>query len=35
MALLVFQELKEKGQGQGGMAYLDRLDYQVLEERWV
>jgi hypothetical protein len=35
MVLLVFQELKEKEEGQGGMVYLDQLDYQVLEERWV
>jgi hypothetical protein len=35
MALLVFQELKEKGEDQGRMVCQDRLDYQVLEERWV
>jgi hypothetical protein len=35
MVLLVFQELKEKREGQGEMVYLDRVDYQVLEERWV
>jgi hypothetical protein len=35
MALLVFQELKEKREGQGEMVCLDQLDYRGLEERWV
>jgi hypothetical protein len=35
MVLLVFQELKEKREGQGEMVCLVQVDYQVLEERWV
>jgi hypothetical protein len=35
MVLLVFQELKVKREGQGEMVCLVRVDYQVLEERWV